>query len=511
MKYAISVHYNGKTHTIYAEQGKTLAAILREHGFPVDMPCGGNGTCGKCGIRVSVDGGKPAAQKACRLQIAADTAVWLDRAQRERVLLSGRRDALRIRPNVELGEPPNLGAAIDIGTTTVAAWLYDLKSGVRLGEVGEPNVQRAYGADVISRIQYSIEHPGGAAQLRDALRSQINHMLGALHSKKSQIRYLSITGNTTMLHLLSGLNPSSMACTPYTPQSLFGEEYPAAELGLSCKRARAFLAPAVSAYVGGDITAGVLATRLYRKRKFGVLVDVGTNGEIVAGDHKGLYCCAAAAGPAFEGASIACGMTAREGAVCRVDWKEGRLCYDVIGAAAPQGICGSGLIDLLAVLLRTGAVDRGGRLLPRGEAPQEVRPYLTRDDQNRVCFHITRQVFLTEEDVRKLQLAKAAIRAGIQVLIDACGRSVEEIHTLFLAGGFGNALRKESAVEIGLIPPVLLAKIHPVGNAAGSGAIQALLNAEEKKALLRVAARMQYRELSGNPAFEQEYLDAMYF
>jgi len=511
----ITVHLEGRDEQIPAETGERLLSVLQRAGLPVvEAPCGGKGTCGKCRVRIS-RAGREEICLACRTAVEEDLEVWPAPAAKPYLAwtedLPLPADAL---PREESG--PAFGVAADIGTTTIAAYLYDLRTGKRIAAAGERNAQRAFGADVISRIQYSAEH--GTKTLTETVRRQLDRMISALCEKAGispeRVLSLSVAGNTVMEHLFAGLSPVSIGVAPFTPQCFFGSERPASEFELSVsKTASLYLAPAVSGYVGGDITAGLLAARVHTKAERFLFLDIGTNGEMVLGRDGAFFCCATAAGPAFEGAEIGMGMPAESGAVSEVFIKpDGSVGIKVLGGGKPEGICGSGLIDALALMLDLGAVNASGRLLPAGLAPDCAARHIGENEHGTV-FYLTgdRSVFLTGGDVRMLQLATAAIRAGISVLLKEAAVREEEIEVLYLAGGFGNYIRKESAARIGLLPTSLLDRVRSLGNAAGAGAICALLSASEREQLCEINARCRYIELSGSPAFMDAYIDSMQF
>ncbi|BDF71238.1 hypothetical protein CE91St41_15350 [Oscillospiraceae bacterium] len=521
----ITVLRGDELRSIPAQPGEALLSALQRAGLhEPEAPCGGNGTCGKCLVEAwgALEPPSPAEARllppgggrrlACRARVAGDCSVRLSAVEGARVALDGG----------PLPYPPDpgregLGAAIDVGTTTVACSLYDLGTGERLGALGELNAQRAFGADVISRIARCTGSPDGLALLTAAIREQLAGALARLcreaGRRTEEIQCIAAAGNTVMEHLLAGLSPASIAAAPFTPLSRFGCSLPAADLGLpAAAGAQVYLAPAVAGYVGGDITAGLLASGACRAQRPVLFLDVGTNGEMAVGGRDGFLCCATAAGPAFEGAEISCGMSGTAGAVSRV-WPEGEtLRYTVIGGGAAAGICGSGLVDLLAVLLEWGAVDETGRLLPPGEAPAALRPYLEPSEDGGCAFRLFPSgPLLTAGDVRKLQLAKAAVAAGVRTLLDEAGLRAEEISALCLAGGFGGALHRESAAAIGLLPPALLPRTVCVGNSAAAGAAAVLLSGAARRELEALRARCHYLELSTCPAFSEHYIDCMSF
>ena len=268
--------------------------------------------------------------------------------------------------------------------------------------------------------------------------------------------------------------------------------------------------PCVSGYVGGDITAGLMAVGAADAEQPVLFVDVGTNGEMALGDRNGLTCCSTAAGPAFEGASVSCGMAAAPGAIDKVWLEDGPIRCSVLGGGTPMGVCGSGLVDALAVLLKLEVVDETGRLLPADEAPEEFADRLE-GEGNEVRFQLAGDVWISAGDVRKLQLAKAAVAAGIQTLMEKNDVKEDSLSVFCLAGGFGSYLRPESAAAIGLFPAALLPKLKVVGNSAGAGASAALLSGQARAALRRVTERCTYLELSGMAEFSDAYLENMMF
>ena len=366
---------------ISVSAGTTLLEGLRQGGFPhVEAPCGGCGRCGRC-LVTAVGGLSPAGARerallspgetrrlACLARVEGDCTVVLPEGA-TRVAVE---HAATGFPIDRAGR--GLGAAADIGTTTVVLYLYDRTPGTLLATASAPNAQRWAGADVISRIRYTMENPGGLAELTGAIRRQLRELLAQACTQAGraagEVTALSVAGNTVMEHLLAGLSPAGMAAAPFTPASFFGQAVPAGpyDLGMA-PDAELYLFPCISGYVGGDITAGLTAVRAARAERPILFVDVGTNGEMALGGRDGLLCCSTAAGPAFEGACISCGMGASDGAIDKVWLEDGQLRCSVLGGGEPAGVCGSGLVDALAVLLALEVVDETGRLLPADEAP----------------------------------------------------------------------------------------------------------------------------------------------
>jgi uncharacterized 2Fe-2S/4Fe-4S cluster protein (DUF4445 family) len=462
--------------------GHTLLDHLREAGLAaaVHTPCGGKGTCKKCAVRV--DG---AERLACLHIPAGSCTVELPETKTQFICTGGQRLRYKVDPPAARG----IGIAVDIGTTSVVLYAYDLATGALIGTAAEANQQGAYGADVVSRMQAAEE--GSAAKLAETIQNQLNRLAKRVISDAPAA--WSVAGNTVMQHFLCGLDTSGIARAPFTPASYFGDEVPAAGLRLwAAPDAKAYLPPAISGYVGGDITAAALSCSLTAQKHPALLLDIGTNGEVALYDPAaGLSCCATAAGPAFEGALLSCGMTALPGAVDRVWLEDKQPRFTTIGGEPPAGFCGSGLVDALAVLLKLELVDETGYM---------------EDD-----FVLAEGVKITPQDVRQIQLAKAAVAGGVQTLLARAGLTAHDIRTLFLAGGFGNYLRPQSAVDIGLFPAELLSKAKPIGNAAGAGAIAALLSKSARRQLGKLQKQARYHELSGDAVFMEKYMECMMF
>ena len=507
----ITVLCNDTTATLPFVDGQNLLEVIRGEGVPVHAPCGGHGTCEKCTVYLVTEAGEQAVL-ACRTAAEDGMTVRVSAASPLEVQLTAEDEEVFV-PDAGM---TGYGVACDIGTTTVVCHLLDLVSGRTLATVGEGNAQRPYGGDVISRIKASMEGRRGA--LTAAITGQLKAMIAALCTSAKismeEIHTMSIAANTTMCHLLTGLAPDSIGVSPFTPLSRFGDEWDAKTLGLPFE-GKVYIAPAISGYVGGDITADLLAVELDREEKPVLLIDVGTNGEMALGCGEHFVCCSTAAGPAFEGAQISCGMTAAAGAISSVEWDGEKVNCGVIGGGEAVGLCGSGLIDAMAVMLRLGAVDETGRMLDAEEDEDEItdeaRPYLFLLDDGEPAFRLAEHVWVAQGDVRKLQLGKGAIAAGVRILIDAYGVDYDGIDALLLAGGFGSFIRPESAARIGLIPAELLDVTRAVGNTAAQGAQAALVSAEARDRLNMLQQAMEYKELSGLPQFNDAYMEAMMF
>jgi uncharacterized 2Fe-2S/4Fe-4S cluster protein (DUF4445 family) len=420
------------------------------------------------------------------------------------------------------------GAAFDIGTTTLVGSLLDLRTGEELAVASRLNPQVSYGDDVLARIEYASASPAQGAELHKSVAKALSEMIGELCKKagieRSSVYEVSLAGNTTMEHLLCGIDVAPLGRVPFTPAYAQGLILPAAELGLAiAEGGAAYVFPVIGGFVGGDTSAGILAARLDEAAGPVLLVDIGTNGEIVLAHGGKLLAASTAAGPAFEGARISCGMRAAPGAIEKVLF-DGELHCSAIGGATPTGLCGSGLIDVAAELLRNGVVTPEGRMLPPEELPASVpqalrdRVRTTENGQVEFVLHApagakkTRPVTITWRDIRELQLATAAIRAGITVLLRKAGLGTADLRSVLIAGGFGSFIRRSNAQRIGLLPPEMdHSRIHYIGNASLEGSRWALVSVDARKRAEDLAARTEHVELSQDLDFQTVFADSMIF
>jgi len=430
--------------------------------------------------------------------------------------------------HVEAGDGPEhiLGIAFDIGTTTVVGFLMDLESGERLAVSSLLNPQTKYGADVVSRILFSTQSDSGLQTLQQEIVGALNKIISdtthAVAVAPESIYGMTVVGNTTMYHLFLGISPAALGRMPYVPAASAALYLPAKELGIAIRpEAHVWVLPNIAGWVGADTVGVVLATDLPNHEEVALAIDIGTNGEMVLGSHQRLIACSTAAGPAFEGAHLSCGMRAAEGAIDVVSM-DGDVRWHTIGESAPKGICGSGLVDLIAEMLRTGIINSTGTMQDgqalRANDQSRLAERILQEGRQRAFLLVPaaegaggRPIKVTQRDVRELQLAKGAIRAGVQILMKELGVSPEEVKRLYLAGAFGNYIRPASALAIGLVPQFPNAKIIPVGNAAGSGARMALLSISARERASRIPEQVQYLELSGRPDFQDEFAGAMLF
>lgn len=521
----------------------TILEYCRSHGIAgIETPCGGKGTCGKCKVTVT----KPYYKDvlACRTRICDGMEIIVGRKESTGtkedsmvVLTNGGNVSEKfnehVNRNVVLKEETvnesekvesNAGtlAACDIGTTTVVCYLIDKETGQIISTRSSANPQRSFGADVLSRIEAAGRIEASSEPGLKIMQTQIVSLLNGFISEmltecgRTKVSRFSVAGNTVMCHLLMGISPEKLGKAPFMPDEYFGREFNPLDTGIeNCQTMIIF--PAVSGFVGGDITAGMMET--VNRNELTLYLDIGTNGEMALGKGDRYVCCATAAGPAFEGAQIELGMPASKGAVDKV-WLEGRrIKYSVIGNDRPVGLCGSGLIDALAVLLKAGIIDENGTILSGQELPILFRSYVfeveaedaAQSTETSLAVHIAPGVYITQEDIRKLQLAKGAIAAGIEVLFKEYGCMPCNIDVLTFAGGFGNYIDKASAAAIGLFPQELLDKAKEVGNAAGNGAVSAALSQEAWERALEISGDMRYIELASYPHFDEMYVEHMNF
>lgn len=405
--------------------------------------------------------------------------------------------------------------AVDIGTCTVVAHLVNLNTAETVDAEATYNSQRIYGEEVTRRIIYTEKN--GPDRLKQAIVGDINNLITTLILKNdvklNDVMALVCAGNTAMVHFLMGIDPTPIRKEPYVPACTSPPPIRAVEIGIKINpRGLLYCLPGIAGWVGADITAGILATGLYEAEELTMLIDIGTNGEIVIGNKEWMICCAASAGPAFEGSGVTCGMRAAEGAIEKVNiTREGGVSYTTIGKTKPRGICGSGLIDLMAELFTSGFVDRSGRLNSHKdkrvrERNGELEFVLISADQSATGKNLV----ITQPDIDNLIRAKAAIFAAINILIGSLNLEFEDIGKIYLAGGFGNYLDREKALTIGLIPDLSLEKIQFVGNTSVMGAKMALFSGEALEVCYEISRKVTYYDLITHPNYMDEFMSAKF-
>ena len=425
---------------------------------------------------------------------------------------------------VSVGSPV-LGLAYDIGTTTVACYFVDMRSGEQIAQSSLLNPQTTYGGDVIMRVKYCVENgvDGPTGDIRKALNQLAAKCAASAKQKMKNIYLITVVGNTCMHHLFLGISPASLAYAPYTPAAAEPMQLTASEFGFAVNpSAKLYMLPNIAGFVGADTVGAALAASMDEKKEITLLIDIGTNGEMVLGTEKRLIACSTAAGPAFEGALITCGMRGAEGAIDHVSLKDGKFAYSVIGGGKPIGICGSGLIDLMSELVRTGLVESAGRLLPPDEIDTEegksLADYIIEYEGQRAFLLADGDVsgtgealVFTQKDIREVQLAKGAMAAGIQMMCQRLGIVTDDIKTVMIAGAFGSYMSPASACGIGLIPPELEEEVMAIGNAAGQGAKLCVLSIDEYKRAADISKKIEYLELAADPAFQDVFVDELEF
>jgi uncharacterized 2Fe-2S/4Fe-4S cluster protein (DUF4445 family) len=525
-----NINFKPDDKQVSIHQGATIAEAAGQVGIVLNGVCGGKGICRKCQVYLEPDGRKVL---ACQYHIESDLTVMIPSESRlfeQRILAEGVGFGDDIRPDVfeEYSQACSgtiLGLAVDLGTTTVVAKLIDMTTGKCLATEASLNPQTRFGDDVISRIAYAETEPN-AHELHKAAADCLNDLIERLsdcnNSDIEQIYEVCIVGNTTMHHIFLELPTSQLGRAPYEAYSLDAHDICGGNSALNINPAgNTHTVENIAGFVGSDTVAVALATDIGSADKMTLIIDVGTNGELVMGTKDKLYAASCAAGPAFEGARISQGSRAVEGAIEAVVVNEDDIGLDVIGATCPRSICGSGLIDAVAVLIELGIVDRTGRFIEKATLTEKLPSAIAArivEHNSQPAFLLTSQdeincrpVLLTQKDVRETQLAKAAIRAGITLLRKKTGLDDSGIEQVLLAGAFGNYIRPNSAQRIGLLPNVEPERISFVGNAASAGARMILISTEYRKRARELARRIEYVEIAHQPDFHDVFADSLLF
>ena len=491
-----------------ASAGQNLSEYLAQNGYPLHADCGGRGTCGKCRVRpvagdlyanaactqIAVPD-KDGYVLACRTWCCSDATIAL-----ECFTGDGLTDFGKQADTTSTDTPEEfLGIALDVGTTTLAAALVDTRNGNVSATASALNPQASFGADVISRIEAVMRRPETLGQMQGLLLDSIREMLAQLLGGKTAA-HMTVAGNPTMLHIFAGISPVGMGAYPFTPAFTESKTFCGEQFRLPVQSVT--LLPSISAFVGGDLTAGMLHVDLADSEQPALLIDVGTNGEIIlfTGKARGsaLYATSAAAGPAMEGAGISTGMGGIAGAVCAFRMQSGRPLCSTVGDAPARGICGSGLIDLVAALYQADIIDETGAF----------------EDGYQFVYATTQSgapLALTQADIRAFQLSKSAMRAGIDALCAHAGVLPDEIAHVYLAGGLGYYMNVENAVATGLLPEAFKTRTQSVGNASLGGCASILTHPKQLDVLGRDAARTKTLELSTDAVWSQSFMENMMF
>lgn len=463
-----------------APDGGNLLSLLRDHNLAPDAPCGGNGKCGKC--KVFIDGEETL---ACHTTINRNMTVTIPQRRELQVLQSG------ISAASSVSNESSFSIAFDIGTTTVVCYLIN-GNGTELAVCSMPNPQNSFGADVVSRLR-SATGCGFAQQctlIRQAMTKLIHRVCEDAAIRPEEIRIVSVVGNPAMQQIFLGIPIDNLVSVPFTPTLTETGIIPCETILPICPHADLLIIPNISGYVGADTLGCVLSTELYQSEKPVLMVDIGTNGEMVLAHGGRMVACSTAAGPALEGANIQFGMRGSAGAIDHVT-ESG---CTVIGGGEAIGICGSGLIDAVAVMLEKGILNKRGRVQT--------------EDHN---YPLTGKVYLTQEDIRQVQMAKGAIAAGICLMAEYLGITVSDIDRVILAGAFGSFMDPDSACRIGLLPEELRGRITAAGNIAGSGAKLLARNKNQLALAQSLVETIEFLELSSLPPFQRTFAQKMSF
>ena len=492
MDHTLTVCWADKSYTLQAKDGENLLDLLARNEIAVYAPCNGNGTCKKCMVSYESDTMKKQIL-ACQTIVTEDAKIWVPS-----VSGSGLTEHHSIQWN---GNEAGVGAAVDIGTTTVAAVLIDCSNGETIGSGAVINPQHVCGSDVISRIAACAQ---GKLTLQTTLiRKEISALLENLCRtyRVKRLESVAVCGNTTMLHLFCGADPTPIGVAPFTPVFTQMQVYDGDTLSIPAETV--YVLPSASGYIGSDVVCGILSQKL-DAGGICMLADLGTNGELALYNGGRLICTSTAAGPALEGANIECGIGGIPGAICAAEYNGSELIMHTIEDRTPVGICGSGLVDLIALLLECGAIEENGSFCKDCTDPL-VKQRLQGDR-----FMLTDKLWISQKDIRQFQLAKAAVSAGILTLCDYAKVAPEELETLSIAGGLGYYINQRSALRTGLIPSAFAGKIRSVGNSGLAGAVECLLPKGRERAK-QTAQAVQICELNSQAIFMEYFLDGMSF
>jgi len=519
----------GEDVTIFAAGGENVLELARTANIPIDAPCSGSGTCGKCLVKLiegelgpvsSISEVSGNHRLACQSVITGDVVLYVP----DKTGKSGYSYMSNLEVSYNGTEETADGLAVDIGTTTVSAMLVNTETGFIHAKATTGNSQTSYGADVINRIIQQ-QKQGGINKLQRAITVHtllplIDNLCTATDKRRDKITLMTVAANTTMNHLLLGVDANSIRIEPYEPAFLKFEPYDPASIGINlAPGAKMILSPNIGSYVGGDITAGVLAAatpsgkKIWERPEMTLLIDLGTNGEIVFGNEEFLMACACSAGPAFEGGDISCGMRAANGAIeaCVINKETQETAFSVVNDFKPAGLCGSGLIDVVAELFRTGLIDGKGKL---NEKTGRVR----RDEYGNRSFVLVfaensatgEDIVITETDIDNFIRAKGAIYSGIMSLLAPLGFTPADIDDVLIAGGIGSGINIKNAIRIGMLPDLPEDKYSYIGNSSLCGALEMLLSPQAIERVNEIADNMTYVELSTQPGYMDEFIAACF-
>jgi len=544
--------------SVTVEEGVTILQAARKAGIVIESPCNGAGTCGKCKVKLDkeslknvVAGGKHHLSKeqeeqgyvlSCQAKIMGSISVEVISSQKNgtlKILSEGQSFDVGLKPLIrkefsfkegytkvlagdkELGieegdtREKSYGAVIDIGTTTLVASVVNLNDGSEIGTASALNPQAIHAQDVLSRIKFSSEADGLNIMYSEVIR-EINNLLQKIaHSRNINVKNIYeiiFSGNTCMIHLASNVNPQPLGKYPYTPKIRGASYLSAAQHNIDISSfGIIYLPPIISAFVGADITSGILASQLHKRKGITLFVDIGTNGEMLIASDGNITATSTAAGPAFEGMNITYGMRAGLGAIefFEIDDK-GNISIKVIGEAKAVGICGSGLLDVVGELVEHGVINNNGKFADASDLPQVLKERLVKQEGKWV-FKISEEVILSQKDIRQVQLAKGAVRAGIEFLLESKGVKAGDVDRVLIAGSFGYHLRAKSLINIGLLPKEFDGKIEFIGNTSKSGGQAFLLNQNYRDELKELVSRVEVLELANYKDFDKVFVKCLSF
>lgn len=518
--------------TISCETGENLLDILRTSGIDFEAPCNGNGTCGKCRVtlldgNLTIDTDREHAlldnlarnegqHLACLSAVNEDIEI--------RIAAEGKRHNVLEQGFIpEFEKDPNLtgyGLAVDIGTTTVVASLLNLQSGKELATASAINPQKAFGLDVLSRITFEYEHgQKGIDELQNTIVTCLNSLAkeacAKAHVRMAQLNRMHVAANCAMMHMLLGEDARPLGRAPYTPTFTQARTLSASKIGLKlAPNAELYCLPQVSAYVGADIVAGAYVGGLQTCKGKVLLIDIGTNGEIVIASQGKLWCCSCAAGPALEGMNISSGMRAAEGAIEDIGFSPDGIRLKTIGDAQARGLCGSGILAAVKELLQAGFLQkRGAFVKPENlDSHDWRRRYLTAEGVKRfVTIHEHPRIVITQNDIRQVQLAKGALLSGVIALLEAANTTAAELDSVLVAGQFGAHLPAESLIGAGILPPETADKIIYIGNSSKTGACLSLLSSKARHEMEELAKQISYFELAETQDYDNLFARCMMF
>lgn len=518
--------------------GETVGELLLRQGIYIDQPCGGTGLCGKCRVILSGTIPEPTSKEkkifseeelslgfrlACQTKASGGMKVNIPDQDSQSIKVLDTFENNNDTATVCRGDNGS-GIAVDIGTTTIVAYLVDLGTGMTLAASSAINSQTSFGADVISRISYIGDDLDKLSELQKAVTKQINSLIKEVFSKtgrKSSAKdSIAVAGNTTMEHIFAGISPESIGRSPFQPQFYDSLEFESSELGIITEKGvKVKLLPNIHGFVGGDIVSGIIYTGMHKSEELSLLVDIGTNNEMVLGNSDFMLCCSAAAGPALEGAKIKMGMRAAPGAIDSVKINGFGIKITTINDRPPIGICGSGLVDAISELLKAGVITESGRFANKEELEKHLSNRFKGNKGKDLSFILAAEgeygsnpeVGITQKDIREIQLAKGAIAAGVQILLDVAGKKLDDIKNVYLAGAFGNYIDIENAVRISILPDVSRETIHPVGNSAGAGACLMLKDPSLWDTAADIIKRVEHIELASHKDFQEIFIGNMLF